>query len=419
MNHVLIIDDNVEQSRAIVKEIEKELDLKITPLNSYKETAQLLKTEERIHAAIVDPLLDDDLSAEVVDLLLEKNIPVIIYTSSDLNPDLFDEVVNKPIVDYVLKSSRNNCSIIVNLLGQVLRHEQTAILIIDDSATTRILMSLMLENLNLFILEADGVEEALKKIKEHPEIKLVLTDYNMEGQNGIDLTREIRKTRSNKEVSIIGHSSYGNAMLSADFLKNGANDFIAKPFQKEELINRVLLQLDMIDYIGIIKESSEKDFLTGIYNRKYVYEVGRKLFENAKRGNITLACAMIDIDHFKNVNDTYGHDVGDKVIIQLAQELSSGFRQSDIVGRLGGEEFCVVLSSPDVSKLENQFDKLRKKVENIVITGVHEDKTSYEFSFTISIGVTSVLCASFEEMLKFSDQKLYEAKNYGRNMVVI
>lgn len=419
MNHVLIINENVEESLFIVKELKKELDLKITPLNSYTQTAQLLKTKEHIHAAIVDPLLSDDLSAEVVDLLLENNIPVIVFTSSDLNPELFDEVVNKPIVDYVLKSSRNNCFMIVNLLSQVLRHEQTAILIIDDSATTRILMSLMLDNLNLFILEANGVEEALKKIKEHPEIKLVLTDYNMGAQNGIDLTREIRKTRTNKEVSIIGHSSYGNAMLSADFLKNGANDFITKPFQKEELINRVLLQLDMIDYIETIKDSSEKDFLTGIYNRKYVYEVGRKLFDNAKRGNITLACAMIDIDHFKNVNDTYGHDIGDKVIVRLAQEISSSFRKSDIVGRLGGEEFCVVLSSPDESKLEDQFDELRKKIEKIIISGVDENKNRFDFSFTVSIGVTSVLCESFEEMLKFSDLKLYEAKNYGRNMVVI
>lgn len=418
MNNILVIDANAEQSLLIANEVQKEFKLKVFSAASLKETIHLLENGIHFSAAIVDPLLPDDFSAQTIDLLLEKKVPIIVYTS-DLDPDLFDKIVHKPIVDYVLKSSHNNCFIIVNLIGQILRHQQTAILIIDDSTTARTLMSLMLDNLNLYILEANSVEDALQKIKDYPEIKLVLTDYNMKGLNGLDLTREIRKTHSNKEISIIGHSSYGHVMLSADFLKNGANDFITKPVQKEELINRVLLQLDMINYIETIKESSEKDFLTGIYNRKYVYEVGRKLFDNAKRGNITLACAMIDIDHFKKVNDTYGHDVGDKVIITLAQELASDFRTSDIVGRLGGEEFCVILANPDNDNLEDQFDDLRKKIEKIVITGMNEDKTPFSFNFTVSIGVTSVLCASFEEMLKFADQKLYEAKNYGRNMVVI
>jgi diguanylate cyclase (GGDEF)-like protein len=241
----------------------------------------------------------------------------------------------------------------------------------------------------------------------------------MKGGSGIDLTREVRKIYSNKEISIIGHSAYGNAILSADFLKNGANDFLTKPFQKEELINRVLIQLDMINYIENIKDASEKDFLTSIFNRKYVYEVGRKLFKNAKRGNIAMACAMIDIDHFKNVNDTYGHDIGDQVIVRLAQELSSSFRESDIVGRIGGEEFCVVLTNPDLNNLENIFDEIRQTIEKIVIYGEDEEKNKFSFNFTVSIGVTAVLGDSFEEMLKFSDMKLYEAKNYGRNMVVL
>ena len=157
-------------------------------------------------------------------------------------------------------------------------------------------------------------------------------------------------------------------------LKHEANDFIRKPFQKEELVNGVLIQLDTIDYIATIKDASEKDLLTAIYKRKYVYEVEHKLFDNAKRGNISIACAMIDIDHFKRVNDTYGHDIGDQVIIRLALELSAAFRTSDIVGRPGGKEFCVVLSNPDVNNLESIFDDPRKKTEQIIIRGEDEKK---------------------------------------------
>jgi diguanylate cyclase (GGDEF)-like protein len=366
----------------------------------------------------VDPFLNDDSKGKVIDLLIEHRIPVIVYTSP-IDTVTLDEIIKKPIIDYVLKSQRNNFSLLINLLSQLLRHQHTAILIVDDSQVARLQLKSILTNLNLEIIEVDCAQDALKKIKERPEIKLILADYYMENATGVDLTTEVRKLYSNKEISIIGNSSLNNPMLCSDFLKNGANDFLSKPYQKEEVINRVLLQLDIIDYIQTVKDASEVDFLTGIYNRKYVYEVGHKLFDNAKRGNISLACAMIDIDHFKKVNDSYGHDVGDKVIIRLAKELSESFRKSDIVGRLGGEEFCVVLASSDRDTMEDIFNNFRKKIENIVMDGEDEDKNKFTLKFTISIGVTDTLGDSFEEMLKFADLKLYEAKNYGRNMVVI
>lgn len=418
MNHILIIDPSLLASLSLAGKIKKELEFDVSTSNSLKQTAQLLEKEEIFNVAIVEPSLADDAKAEVIDLLLHHHIPIIVYTSITKH-DLLEDVINKPIVDYVIKSSRDNSNIVINLISHILRHRQTKILITDRSATSRIEISEALNSLKLYTIETNSVQEALQKIKEYPEIKLVLTDDIMEDHNGVDLIREIRKNNSNKEVSIIGYSAHGNAVTSADFLKHGANDFMSKPFKKEELINRVLIQLDMIDHIATIKDASEKDFLTSIYNRKYVYEVGRKLFENAKRSNISLACAMIDIDHFKRVNDTYGHDIGDQVIIRLAQELSAAFRTSDIVGRLGGEEFCVVLSNPDISRLESIFDDLRKKIEQIIIRGEDEQKNKFTFGFTVSIGVTSTLAESFEEMLKFSDMKLYEAKNYGRNMVVI
>ena len=418
MNKILIVDQSMIASLFQTGEIQKELKVEVITAHSLEQTSALLKTTDFIHAAIVEPNLSDDPSGSVVDLLIEHHIPVIVYTAA-LDSNVMDRIIHKPIVDYVIKSSRNNFFLVIKLISQLLRHQKTEILVVDDSITSRMHISSALKNLNLTIREAHGGEDAIKKIKEHPEIKLLLTDYNMEGENGIDLTRKMREMYTNKELAIIGISSYGNAKLSTDFLKNGANDFINKPFQKEELISRVLHQLDMINYISTIKDSSEKDFMTAIYNRKYVYEVGRQLFENAKRGNITLTCAMIDIDHFKRVNDTHGHDVGDKVIIRLAQELSTTFRKSDIVGRLGGEEFCIILTDADPSCLEKIFEELRQKIEMLVIPCQDEHKTNFNISFTVSIGVTNTLAQSFEDMLKFADMKLYEAKNYGRNLVVI
>jgi len=418
LNKLIIVDKSPQKAASLSDKIQNELNIDVFIAHNFEETKKLLISNSNINAAIIEPDFENDSKATAIDLLLEENIPVIVLTDN-IKTDYLDLVINKPIVDYVIGSNKNSINIIINLLSQVLRHQKTSILVIDDSKSTRLLIIAMLEHLNLNILEANGVDDALKIIKENPDIKLLLTDYSMNGRNGIDLTNEIRKQYSNKELSIIGHSAYGNAILSADFIKNGANDFINKPFQKQELINRVLLQLDMIDYIAKIKDSSERDYLTGISNRKYVYEVGRKLFDNAKRGNIELVCSMIDIDHFKKVNDTYGHDIGDQVIIRLAEELSNTFRKSDIIGRIGGEEFCVVLTNPNMQNLENIFDSLRQKIEKISIDSVDQDKNEFTINFTVSIGVTSTLNESFEEMMKFADMKLYEAKNYGRNMVVI
>lgn len=417
MNHTLIAGPSLLESLSLAGKIKDALDCNVSASNSLKQTQQLLE-EEIIHIAVVDPFLADDSSGEILDLLQRHCIPVIVYTHP-LKSNALEMIAGKSIVDHVIKSSQDNSDIIIKLVNHVLCHRETKILIVNESATSRMQISEILDSLKLYTIEANSLQEALEQIHKHPEIKLVLTDNHMTDHNGIDLTREIRKKFTNKELSIIGLSDNKDSTASADFLRNGANDFINQPIQKEDLINRVLIQLDTIDYIDTIRNASEKDFLTNIYNRKYVYEMGAKLFDNAKRGSITLACAMIDIDHFKRVNDTYGHDIGDKVIIRLAQELSSAFRVSDIVGRLGGEEFCVILSNPNVHILEDIFDDFRQKIEKIVIHGEDEHKKKFSFSFTISIGVTSTLSESFEKMLKYSDMKLYEAKNYGRNMVVI
>jgi len=418
MNSALIVSENPGMSALLSAEIKKKIKIDVNVVTSYENTYKLLKHDNRISIAIVEPILSDDAQCDIVDLLIQYDIPVIVYTEPIAN-EMLDRIINKSIVDYVIQTTRNNMEVVINLMAQVIRHRQSTILIVDDSSTSRLQIKEALKNLPLSIKEVDNAQSALKMVKEEPDIKLMLVDYNMDGENGIDLTRILRKTHSNKQVSVIGYSAYGNPLLSADFLKNGANDFITKPFKKEEFVNRVLLQLDTINYIEKIKSISETDFLTGIYNRKYVYEVGRKLFENAKRGTLFLGCAMVDIDHFKKINDTYGHDAGDKVIIALADELTKTFRKSDIVGRIGGEEFCVVLTSPQEVPLEDIFDEFRKKVENLSVNVEDEYKNFYDINFTVSIGVTAVLTNSFEDMLKFADLKLYEAKNYGRNMVVI
>lgn len=166
-----------------------------------------------------------------------------------------------------------------------------------------------------------------------------------------------------------------------------------------------------------LKELSNRDPLTNLYNRRYLDDVSEELMLLAKRNCTNLSVLMIDIDMFKNVNDSYGHDVGDEVIKFLAKKLLSSLRESDIVSRIGGEEFAVILPDTSLANAKNKAEEIRKEVE--LINFLLEDKTI--INFTISTGVStldSILDSSFDNILKRSDEALYEAKHSGRNKVV-
>ena len=167
-----------------------------------------------------------------------------------------------------------------------------------------------------------------------------------------------------------------------------------------------------------LKELAIRDPLTNLYNRRYLTEVSQDLLLLAKRNNSPLSVLMIDIDNFKNVNDKYGHDIGDKVIKLLAEKLIQQVRDSDVISRIGGEEFAVILPNVTINYAKNKAEKIRKEIELIKIN----IKDNITLSFTISIGISTfdlIRNSSFEDLLKESDKALYKAKESGRNNVII
>lgn len=163
------------------------------------------------------------------------------------------------------------------------------------------------------------------------------------------------------------------------------------------------------------EEAATTDFLTGLNNRRQLIRVGIPLVEVAGRTHTPLVVAMFDIDHFKRINDTYGHDAGDLVLKNIASLLKQRFRSSDIVSRYGGEEFCVVALNLDAEKAFVLFDSFREAVAR-QITCLPDGR---ELVVTISIGVSTVSSAHLEEMISRADDSLYRAKSLGRNRVVI
>jgi len=178
------------------------------------------------------------------------------------------------------------------------------------------------------------------------------------------------------------------------------------------LVSRVNARLDYMDSLRIIQEQANRDYLTKLYNRRYLYEMGNALFSSAKRNNIQIMIAMVDIDFFKRINDTYGHDIGDIAIVSVAETISKSFRSSDIVARMGGEEFCIVAVNND-APLET-MNRLRLHIEGLAIP--LDEKESIHL--TVSIGITTTLPDTLDEMINRSDEALYKAKQSGRNQVI-
>jgi diguanylate cyclase (GGDEF)-like protein len=229
--------------------------------------------------------------------------------------------------------------------------------------------------------------------------------------NGLELVIALRKMHKKDSFPVIGLSSDDDS--SVEFLKYGVNDFIRKPFFHEELSSRVNNSLDALENIQKLHSIANTDFLTQVSNRKHFYIEMSKYYQISQKKRKPFALAMLDIDHFKNINDTYGHDIGDKVIKILAKTIKDNIKGRDIVARFGGEEFCIVLKDIDNAPAVNFFDSLRKKISLLSINIDEQTK----ISFTVSIGIATTCNGSLEEMINKSDKHLYKAKKLGRNKV--
>ena len=224
---------------------------------------------------------------------------------------------------------------------------------------------------------------------------------------------KIRTNFPSTKLAILGITNSSNDFSGVRFFKAGADDIIHKPFLVEELVSRVNTRLDYLDSLRIIQEQANRDYLTKLYNRRYLFEMGNAIFSNAKRSNIKIMIAMLDIDFFKRINDTYGHDVGDMAIVAVARAISQGFRTSDIVARMGGEEFCIIAIN-NAAPAET-MDRIRQFIEKMPIP-LNENES---INLTISIGVTTTIFDTMDEMINHADQALYTAKQSGRNQVVL
>lgn len=412
MERILLVEDNKALSKLIAKKISSKLDFELDIAHSHSE-AQLFMRKYKYFISLLDINLPDAPNGEIVDTVLENNIPVIVL-SSNMDKNFRQQMLDKNIIDYIGKGGMEDVNYIIDIVRRLSKNRQHKILVADDSMVFRKSIQSMLTNLFFKVYAVGHGEEAINMLKEHPEIKMVLTDYEMPVMDGLELTKEIRKTFKKNDLTVIAISSNMDEDVSAMFLKNGASDFIKKPFSKEEFSCRINNAIEAIENIDTITNHSNRDFLTGLYNKRHFFKTMTPYLSNAISQSREFTIAMIDIDNFKNIHDRFGNVISNKVIVQLSEILRSNTKYSDVVAKFSGEEFCLLLKDISSSEAADVLENLRHTCE--ISPLVLEDET--EISFTISIGFTSEYEDSLEETLSKADMALYNAKNRGVNTVL-
>jgi len=411
MERILLVEDNKSLSKLISLKISKELPFEVDIAHSFKE-AQLFIRQYKYFLALLDIDLADAPNGKIIDVVLEQKIPCIVL-SGNVNKDFRKQMLDKNIIDYVGKGGIEDIDYTISIIERLNKNRQHKVLIVDDSMVFRKVMQNMMKNLFFKVLAVGHGEEALSMLEENPDIKIILTDYAMPVMDGLELTKEVRRTHKKSALSILAISSNEDSEVSAMFLKNGATDFIKKPFSKEEFSCRVNNAIEALENIDAITNHSKRDFLTGLYNRKHFFKKAQQYFIKALNEEEQFCIAMLDIDHLKKINDSFGHDVGDSLVVHLSELIHTYTNEGDILARFGNEGFCITLKDMNAEHAFSLLEKLRQKVE--ISPLILEDES--EVNFSISMGAVSHPEEDLESTVNQADMLLYNAKNAGRNQL--
>jgi len=302
-------------------------------------------------------------------------------------------------------------------------HRARRLVIVDDNPHTTLLIKTILERIGNIEIETftdpcAAVQECLSGDQD-----LILVDYHMPGMNGIEFLQEFRNDESRRDIPVVMITGQDDKDLLYKALEAGATDFLRKPVEPVELIARVrnmlrlrTRQLELTRANQQLAVMATTDELTKLANRRYILQTLTNECERSQRYSRPFSVAMIDVDHFKQVNDTHGHDVGDEVLRTLAGVLVQVFRNVDCVGRLGGEEFAVCLPETDLDGARRACERLQDE-----ITAAPARAGGETVSITVSVGLAGFdgKTQSPESLLKRADELLYEAKRNGRNRIEV
>jgi len=295
-----------------------------------------------------------------------------------------------------------------------------SVLLADDSATVRALARMELETAGFHVLEAGDGEQAVALARERlPDV--VLLDIEMPVMDGYACVQALKSDPATAGIPVVFLTGRVSADDVVRALRLGGHDYLRKPPESAELLARVnaalrvkQLQDELLARSAELDVMSRTDFLTGLGNRRELEQSLRRLRAGAQRHGYPLTVLLLDVDHFKRINDTLGHAVGDQVLVAVAQRLAASVRQDDVLGRWGGEEFLALLPHTPAAAAEVVAERLRAVVRESPVTTDAED-----VQVTISLGGAAAEGPTDVDLIALADAQLYAAKAAGRDRISI
>ena len=299
------------------------------------------------------------------------------------------------------------------------------LLVAEDDKTSRLILSSVCTKWGYDVVSVEDGQAAWELLQTDDAPQLIVIDWEMPRLSGIEFCQRVSEKFKDNPPYIILLTSRTETQDIVEGLKKGANDYIAKPFNNDELRVRIAVGRRMVELQTTLNNTLEKltllasnDALTGLLNRRAILEALTKEIRRVERQEQVLCIGMCDIDHFKQVNDTYGHLAGDEVLKEVTKRMQDALRVNDLLGRYGGEEFLVITP---VDNIKNATIVYQRICDMVSAKPVIIDK--FSISVTISCGVTSYVHhegdLDITKLIARADEALYQAKHAGRNQVIL
>jgi diguanylate cyclase (GGDEF)-like protein len=300
-------------------------------------------------------------------------------------------------------------------------------LIADDDPITRAILVKALKAFSMDVTVATDGNEAWEALSTGPAPEIAIIDWMMPGMDGIELCRRVREYPALAGIYVILLTGRGSRMDLVAGLDAGADDYMVKPIDTEELRARLQVGIRVANLQGRLADRVTElqgardhlarlvstDALTNLYSRRWWFELAATEFSRGRRYDRAFSVMIIDLDFFKQVNDNFGHDAGDKLLRSFADMLQEECRQSDIIGRLGGEEFAIVVPETPVGAAQSIATRIRDACRDVKVTTANGD----EVTCSCSIGISQVRNDDddIDDVLRRADAALYDAKRNGRD----
>lgn len=407
---VLLIANSRFYAGMLAAELRERLQLEVVVVGSLAAAREVLASQPPFFLALTGLVLPDADDAQIARLLVGRGLPFVVVTGV-YEESTRQRMAELPIIDYVLKETPGTIDYLVWLVRRVQSNRRVTAMVVEAPGPGRAEVAALLSLYGFRVREASSGHDGLHALDTTPAIRLVVVDHELPDMDGVEFTRRARQSRPRDILSIVGSADCGGTARIARFLKHGANDFIGRPFSREEFLCRISQNVDNLELIGTLQDLATRDHLTGLPNRRHFFDAGGRMLA-AQHGPVSLA--MLDIDHFKHINDSFGHDAGDAALVAVAGAIAAHARGADVVARFGGEEFCVLASGLDEEEAVVFFERLREKIGALDIVFKQQ-----VLSLTVSVGLCHRIEPDLYALLSEADRQLYLAKAAGRNRIAV